>query len=472
MSDFTTPTELIDALSKYFLPQIFQTEDFQSFEAGLTVQFRSLAAKCMSSVLEQFDQSLVANKPQGWTIHAKEKRTLLTLVGRVEFVRTCFKDEFGRRRLLADELLGIPERGVFSQGAFLWIATQAAELSYRKTAKAFLEQTGASISHVSVMRVVHTEGKLIKDSKAIHTKISTEKLCLETDGVWIHLQNPKHRKHALPRSVYELARQAQSFELKVACLYAGKIKEKGRTKRLGVSVSCSDSVADQFWEHVFEMICDDFEEQDIKHIIAGSDGATWCSGEHLSKFMSRSVQIEHHLDLFHLMQAITKAFPKGSAREKARQLAFLGKARALSLACKQIATRLDESTRKRRLRELAVYCENHRDEISACPPSLGTMEGTIAHVVAARTKGQGRSWSRAGAEAMVLIRCRIASGKPLVAPVRNPFFTEQQLQAKETYLSKLVSSSVPLYEGHGWDYPYQVNTQSLSTAARYVAHTE
>ena len=30
----------------------------------------------------------------------------------------------------------------------------------------------------------------------------------------------------------------------------------------------------------------------------------------------------------------------------------------------------------------------------------------------------------------------------------------------------------PLYEGHGWDYPYQVNTQSLSTAARYVAHTE
>lgn len=41
---------------------------------------------------------------------------------------------------------------------------------------------------------------------------------------------------------------------------------------------------------------------------------------------------------------------------------------------------------------------------------MGTMEGTNAHVGVARLKGQGHSWSRAGAEAMCLARCALATG--------------------------------------------------------------
>ena len=49
--------------------------------------------------------------------------------------------------------------------------------------------------------------------------------------------------------------------------------------------------------------------------------------------------------------------------------------------------------------------------------SMGIMEGTSAHVGAAKMKGRGMSWSRKGAEAMCLVRCALAEEElPLVAP--------------------------------------------------------
>ena len=80
------------------------------------------------------------------------------------------------------------------------------------------------------------------------------------------------------------------------------------------------------------------------------------------------------------------------------------------------------------------------------------MEGTNAHVGAARLKGHGRSWSRAGAEAMCLIRCAIMTGRALVAPPARAWFTEQELAAEAASLPKY-ASQVPMTSGRGWEPP-------------------
>ena len=76
---------------------------------------RSPRASC-AAASSGFDAELVGNMPRGWSVHERAVRTLVTLVGGIAFVRTVFRDEFGRRRALADELLGIPPRARVSPG--------------------------------------------------------------------------------------------------------------------------------------------------------------------------------------------------------------------------------------------------------------------------------------------------------------------------------------------------------------------
>ena len=57
---------------------------------------------------------------------------------------------------------------------------------------------------------------------------------------------------------------------------------------------------------------------------------------------------------------------------------------------------------------------------------MGTVEGTNAHVGAARMKGRGMSWSRKGAEAMCLVRCALAEGRRLVAPKFPAFYSKKE----------------------------------------------
>ena len=73
----------------------------------------------MRRCIERFDVELVGNMPRGWSVHERAARTLVTLVGEIAFVRTVFRDEFGRRRALTDELLGIPPRARVSPCCFL-----------------------------------------------------------------------------------------------------------------------------------------------------------------------------------------------------------------------------------------------------------------------------------------------------------------------------------------------------------------
>ena len=69
-------------------------------------------------------------------------------------------------------------------------------------------------------------------------RISQPTLFLEVDGLWVHLQSPEHRDEALPRFLYEQARKAASFELKLTALYAGK-KEvvRPRVVRVGLGAA-------------------------------------------------------------------------------------------------------------------------------------------------------------------------------------------------------------------------------------------
>ena len=461
MSNFSTKDALTDALCDFFYDDLTKTEDFSIFESIVAGDMDRLRADAFRKCLERFDCELCKNIPRNWKKHEHAKRKIITLLGVVTFKRTIFLDEYGRHRALLDELLGIPARSRLSPCAFIWIATKASELSYRKTAFDFEKFTNTSISHITVMNVVHKEGELLKKSGAefmrdSKQKISQDTLFLESDGLWVHTQTEKHRSKALPRFLYEQARKTVSFELKIAALYAGKKEvSPGRFVRGGLCLTCLDDTTDNFWERVWKMLCENYDQDDLYHLNVGADGASWCGSERIENKVSAKCKVEFTLDLFHIMQKLVKAFPdeESSEQQLAINLLMRGRAHELVSMCKHTLDKMPSNKTKRKVKDLYVYLNSHINSIRKPTHTMGTMEGTNAHVGAARLKGHGRSWSRRGAEAMCLIRCALLTGRKLIAPSASSWFSKKELEAKEKAMPRS-ATDIPKTTGSGYELPH------------------
>lgn len=332
MGNATTQNDVDAALLRLFFPKLKECEDFDTFEELIAISGRTLLAEAITNSIEAFDRDLRACRPRSWTVHECAKRTLLTLLGEVTYWRTVFIDEFGCHRILADELRGIPKRSRVSVGAFLWVVRHAAELSCRKTALAFADFSGCALSHVTVMNCVKSEGAYLKSAASLpRQKISQDTLFLEVDGLWIHTQEPVRRKEALPRFLYEQARETVTFELKIAPLYAGKRKVgPDRYVRDGLALTCSVDDADDFWKKAFNLIKDNYELDDIERLWLGADGGSWCGPERIMQEMSGKSNAIASLDPFYVMQKIRRAFPEGAASRLGDELGCAQKSYAAS----------------------------------------------------------------------------------------------------------------------------------------------
>lgn len=446
----TTGAALEEAACAHFLPYLTSTEDFDSFETSVAGGMRSFAAKCVARSVEAFDASLREHVPRGWALHEVAERTIVTMVGEVTYRRSVYLDRCGRRRTWADELLGIPKRSRLSACAFLWVVRHAAELSYRKTADEFERETGARISHVTVMNCVREEGRLLKSAPPAGGGISSEAAFVEVDGLWIHLQEHAHRGEALPRQLYEQARRTQSFELKMACCYCGKREvSPGRLERGNLSVTVADEEPDAFWERVAVQLGADYELSDVRELWVGHDGAAWRSADRVAASVPEGVAVAGSLDPFHVLKYVGRAFPEGKSRDWATSLAYRGKGKRLSEMASRIAACMPPGKRRDKVERLASYAAANAADIRFPRTSLGTMEGTNFHVGAVRRKNNATSWSRKGAEAMCLVRAALLTGRPLVAPDKGQLFTEREKGAERAFLGKFGASSIPEACGRG-----------------------
>lgn len=323
MTDSIIMERVADAAAECFYAELVKAEDLGAFEALAAADARSIAAGVLRRCIERFDAGLADNTPRGWSVHEHAARTLVTLVGETAFVRTVFRDELGRRRALADELLGIPPRARISPRCFLWIAARASELSLGKTAAEFEALTSARISHVTVTNAVHREGRLLKEPGAEFARdgmrTSQDALSAESDGLWAHLQEPAHGKAAPPRFLCEQARKTKSLEPKMAAAYAGRTEvAPGRYERGGLRLTCADEGADMFWERAWRMIRENYEEDDIGRIAVGGDGAEWRGPGRMEAVAPAGCSVDFALDPFHAMQKIVRAFPAEGSPERER----------------------------------------------------------------------------------------------------------------------------------------------------------
>lgn len=421
MHDDTTLLKSI--LTKFCLERITRFEDFERAETSSLEDVLLTLADAMSEALEIFDAQLFSDRPEGWRVKDARSRSVLTEFGEVTFTRRVYTDEFGDRRTYLDEIVSLRPRKRLSPGAFGALALFGSEIPYERAAKMLFRHCTGDVSAMTTMGVLRETGDLLEVQAEVRRRElfdegllpsasrMSEELRVEADGIWVALQRARGR----------------GVEVKALCAY----EDKNAGRRVGVVHHALVGAPKRFWEEGVAHLAGHYSLTSLKRCYTGSDGAKWCGSlaDHL-----HGPKIVHKLDPWHLNRAIKTAFPEPQDAAPLFEMLSAGRIDEL---LEVLRLRLDTGFgEEAKTRALIGYIRNNRASIEADAPSMGTMEGTQAHVYAARMKVWGGAWSREGASDMARIRSTLASGDVLPVPVREQAFRAKDRKRRSAILEK------------------------------------
>lgn len=414
---------LKSVLVKFCLERITRFEDFERAETSSHEDVLRTLADAMSEALEVFDERLFADRPEGWRVKDARSRSVLTEFGEVTFARRVYTDEFGDRRTYLDEIVSLRPRKRLSPGAFGALALFGSEIPYERAARMLFRHCVGDVSGMTTMGVLRETGDLLEvESEARRRELfdegllpsasrESEELRVEADGIWVALQRARGR----------------GVEIKALCAY----EDKNAGKRVGVVHHALVGAPKRFWEEGVAHLAGHYSLTSLKRCYTGSDGAKWCGAlaDHL-----HGPQVVHKLDPWHVNRAIKTAFPEPQDAAPLFEMLDAGRIdELLEVLRLRLDTGFGEETKTR---QLIGYIRNNRASIEADAPSMGTMEGTQAHLYAARMKVWGGAWSREGASDMARIRSTLASGDVLPVPVREQAFRAKDRKRRSAILEK------------------------------------
>jgi hypothetical protein len=434
---------LKSVLTELCLERITRLEDFERAETSALEDVLGTLADAMSEALEIFDAHLLAERPAGWRVKDARRRSLLTEFGEVAFTRRIYIDECGRRRTYLDEILALRSRRRLSPGAFGALALFGAEIPYERAASVLFRHCAAGVSAMTTMGVLRETGELLEEKAGRRRRELFEhgllpegareraEIRVEADGIWVARQRAKGRGIEVKALA---AYEDKSAGQRIGCVHHGLVGEPKR-----------------FWEEGVARVGEHYSLAALERCYTGSDAAKWCAslGEHL-----HGPAVIHKLDPWHVNRAVKTAFPEARDAAPLFELLHSGRIDALLEALRsKVAAGEGEPAKTE---ALIGYIENNRTSIEADAPSMGTMEGTNAHLYAARMKVWGGAWSEQGASDMARIRSTLASGETLPTPARQQTFKVQDRKRREAAAKKQrhdPSYRMVLSEGEGYEPP-------------------
>jgi hypothetical protein len=254
----------------------------------------------------------------------------------------------------------------------------------------------------------------------------------------------------------------------VAVAYAGK-DSKGH--RGGLVHFVSNERPAYFWPLLKARVAQSYVLKDISTLYASHDAAGWCKNHRLD-ILAPTAQVLCHLDAFHVNRAVHRVFGVGKVASYVIGLIYSKRTKKLFSTLDRAVAHAQKGSCRKRYLELYNYLRSNVSLIGQGRyPSMGTMEGTNAHVYAARMKVWGGAWSRAGALAMALVRAHIASGHPLIAPkTDNVLLSDVQKQRRRDFEESLLDGHwrINFTEGSGWEPPQgSINLKAQMTPRLY-----
>ena len=454
-------TLLRHELQKLCFNHLQENEDLAKTEPAVLDTVFCELREALAAAMQSMDEKLLLDKPLGWRVKDKRSRTLFTEFGKVTYSRRIYIDEFGMRRTSLDEILDIRKGRRLSANAFSVLSRFASDIPYARSAELFCRHAHDLLSANAVMDTLRELGDLLKERDeerrfhlfdegvAPQAQEEVKEICVEADGIWIHLQKEP----------------ARNVEIKAFCAYAGK--EEGNRK--GVVHHACVGAPNVFSEQAVAKMASKYALEKLDTVHLGTDGGAWCKT--LSDYI-KGPRIVHHLDPWHVNRLIEEAFPLKTTRNRVFDYLHAGDVGGLIGYLKEKSQQHTKTQDK--VRKLLTYIRHNKGSIAKDGPSLGTMEGTNAHVYAARMKVWGGGWSRKGASDMARVRSTIASGEELPMPKTEIVFARQEQRRRDALRSaRETKMSYTIVEADGKGYEtMRVSVSHLGHAIQYAANVD
>jgi hypothetical protein len=374
---------------------LLDADDFEFFESAVfdavCEQGRLLAGRALG----ELDGVLAKGAPKDWRVKDVRSRRILTRFGEVEVTRRRFVDPSGASHYLLDEHLSIPARRKVSPALERAIVALSASVSFREAAAIVGDLTQGDVSHATAHSGIARAGERLKEQSvaaaadlhdlglAPQGRRKVDPLHCEADGTVIALQNTRARR----------------AEVKLAVFYGDKGGGVG-------AVHAAFCPAKAFWREASAVAGDTFDLSRPSRIVLSGDGANWVRGG-----LDVLPHARFTLDPFHVNKALLTATGSYPVARRASAMLYGAGLDSCIAGLDRFASSHPE--RAEAIQKVKGYLSSNADGLWRADPSLGSIEGHIDKVLAARFKKKGRRWSPAGADRMARVLAAVRSKRPL-----------------------------------------------------------
>lgn len=391
----------------------YALEEARGWEATIFRQVCEEGQQKAQVYLEGLEEELYKNRPAGWMVVGFRERVLVTRMGEIRLRRRLYREKGGGYHFLLDEHLGLKAYQGATPEMQAMCTKLSGEMSFRKAADTLADWMAGLLSHTTCWRLLQRIGQAAVSTETAAVKAvfgrgevvsevgerRVKHLYMEVDGIYIRLQR-QQKKH---------------LEVRSAIAYEGWKRLAGARGDYRLSekqVYCHSGKQFDFWEGLSLAWAHKWDLSSLEEVIYGGDGASWVRAG-TEEFPGAIWQ----LDSFHLSRACGRAMGAeiGQALYQALREGQTSRAQALLHA-------EDAPSRESKQAQQAYRWVNKvaqkgwgldwriRQKVSGdAARGLGCMEGNLAHLLAVRMKGKGRSWSPSGARHMAKVRELLAN---------------------------------------------------------------
>lgn len=379
-------------------------------------------------ILEAYDDELALKRDKAaYRDKGKRRTSIKTVLGEVEYSRHVYqtKTEDGRKAFvyLLDDAMQMEKIGLISTNLAEKIAYAVTESPYRVTAEAISGTCGQCISAGGVWNLVQRLGErvsaeeehAVRQMGACQTegKGAPPVLFEEMDGVWLSMQDARHKK-------------ARKQEMKVSTTYEGWDAEKegqGRSTLVGKKMLAGMEGSAEFHEKREALIRQRYDADEIGQRVLNGDGGSWIKDPY-------DPEAIFQLDRYHIQQEILRKIGDRKAREDIRGLLEEGKPEEMLgyilTYAESIESPDEGDTGSQKARELYQYLNNNKEGLLPYdrrgvkipePPEgviykgMGVQESQNCTAITMRMKHRRMRWSKPGANNMAKALYRKENGE-------------------------------------------------------------
>lgn len=363
-------------------------------------------------------------------VQSWRNRTMLTVCGRVSFDRPWYVcAECGRGWSPADESLGLESRARLSPGMLEWlIHLGASSTSFVEAAGLLDKLTGLVVSSETVRLRTEERGGVLEESQqaAIAQVAKTQeaaeeldrapgRLVVETDGVMVRYLNGWHEvKLGLVGGYVDGRLVAPSY-------VAARESAEEFGPRLLAEAARRGALEVLSWQG--EVTSPGLAV--LPEVVVLGDGAHWIWTLASDHFGRRTEIVDFYHATEHLWVVAKALHGEGTAAARTwadQQIHVLlneGISPVLQALAQAVAPSGEAAQEIRRERDY-FRSNSHRMDYPTfrkrgLPIGSGAIESAAKHLVQQRFKRPGARWSGSGAQAVLAVRCRLVSDRPIAA---------------------------------------------------------